>query len=378
MNKFYIFFGYLSSLSLLEFKYLFSGKFKQITPNIVEIESTKEQVLSICNLSGGITKAACLASKFEGVESLKSLISESDLKNVAVTDYANNNITSSDLKNIKSDLKNKKSIRFIDFKTDSHSLIVLRKQHVLELNLLSDNIIAETIWIQNSDEWTNRDRRRPYQDIKRGMLPPKIARIMVNLASRGESITIADPFCGTGTISQEAMMVGCDVFASDISIDAVQGTRENLSWIKSKYNLESNFSAEVFDATNLDKKTDNVDAIVTEPYMGPLISDRNNKIFIGSTIFTEEKIKNIIKGLNKLYLGAIKSWHNVLTDNGIVVMIFPEFHIKDKIYKLPLVDTCEKHMYNKVAHEDYGKEKSLVRRQIIILEKSNGTYKANG
>lgn len=42
-----------------------------------------------------------------------------------------------------------------------------------------------------------------------GMMPPKIAQIMINLATKGErSIAIWDPFCGLGTTLIEAFHSG--------------------------------------------------------------------------------------------------------------------------------------------------------------------------
>ncbi|MBQ6438364.1 hypothetical protein IJJ12_03200, partial [bacterium] len=64
-------------------------------------------------------------------------------------------------------------------------------------------LLARTLTAQNIDDWTLRDRAKPYADHRKGMLPPKLARIMVNLAL-GEQVladkpafSLYDPFCGT-------------------------------------------------------------------------------------------------------------------------------------------------------------------------------------
>ncbi len=68
-----------------------------------------------------------------------------------------------------------------------------------------ESILAITDGIQDYEEWNKRDYGRPHSDPKRGMLPPKLARMMVNLAGAdGEGKTLLDPFCGSGTILMEA------------------------------------------------------------------------------------------------------------------------------------------------------------------------------
>ena len=84
--------------------------------------------------------------------------------------------------------------------------------------------------MQDIESYTKRDRERPKRDAKVGMLPPKLAQIIINLAAGqlpeeklqnicdiplGEPIprrllgqTVLDPFCGTGVILQEASADG--------------------------------------------------------------------------------------------------------------------------------------------------------------------------
>ena len=43
-------------------------------------------------------------------------------------------------------------------------------------------LVARLLVSQNIDDWQHRDRAKPYSDRRKGMLPPKIARMMVNIA----------------------------------------------------------------------------------------------------------------------------------------------------------------------------------------------------
>lgn len=69
-------------------------------------------------------------------------------------------------------------------------------------------IIARRPPCKDIDGYTVRDRGRPKRDARVGMLPPKLAQIIVNLAAdQAEptpSHTILDPFRGTGVVLQEA------------------------------------------------------------------------------------------------------------------------------------------------------------------------------
>ena len=75
--------------------------------------------------------------------------------------------------------------------------------------------IAESTGSQNITAYAQRDQERPKRDAFVGMLPPKLAQIMINLAC-GQLVnssshllpTILDPFCGTGVIPQEAVLMG--------------------------------------------------------------------------------------------------------------------------------------------------------------------------
>ncbi len=64
--------------------------------------------------------------------------------------------------------------------------------------------IGKTTHVQDADAWSERDYGRPARDDRAGMLPPKLARMMVNLARINDGATILDPFCGNGTILMEA------------------------------------------------------------------------------------------------------------------------------------------------------------------------------
>ena len=74
--------------------------------------------------------------------------------------------------------------------------------------------------VQNISAYAMRDQKRPKRDAFVGMLPPKLAQIMINLAlgdQEPKDKLLLDPFCGTGVLLQEALLMGLKVYGTDLS-----------------------------------------------------------------------------------------------------------------------------------------------------------------
>ncbi len=356
--KYYFFLGNTPDLSLLELRTLYPGKFDLVTKEVVSYSENLD-LTTLPRLGGTrkVTTGLAVVSLADLTSKLVELISLDTAKNIAITDFANLDIERSVFHTIKSQVE--RSIRFVSLETTEHELLMLSHQHVAEFNLIPSGkkiAIAKTVWIFDAADWVSRDRDKPYRDIKRGMLPPKVARIMVNLATRGHSgVTLADPFCGTGTILAEAMMVGQNVIGSDTNPVAIEGSKSNLAWLASSPHLRSTtYDLRIADATHF---CEPVDCIATEPYMGPLLDERNPSSL--------EKIKNIAKGLDKLYRGCLKSWHTTR-----VVISIPSFQVYNRIIETISIDTISSLGYNIIASVPYSKPGSTVIRNITILEKN--------
>ncbi len=198
-------------------------------------------------------------------------------------------------------------------------------------NRKANFLIGKTLAVQPFKELSFRDYNRPARDDRSGMLPPKLAQIMLNLANynpsasplilRGEknrNKVIYDPFCGSGTILTEAMLMGCrTIIGSDISAKAVKNTQENIEWIKEKYNLK-NINANIFqlDSAKISEylRKPIVDAIVTEPYLGP----QRGKI----------NINKVKKELENLYADSLREFEKILKPDGKVVILWPVFNLR--------------------------------------------------
>ena len=232
-----------------------------------------------------------------------------------------------------------------------------------EIMILEDKkklIIANVIAFQDITDWNLRDYSRPKPSPKNGMLPPKLARMMVNISlSKGGNGKLYDPFCGSGTVLAEAMMLGLNVYGSDIDNKKIISTKENLDWLKNHYKLYSEYFLFTSDVTQIKKDViESVSSVVFEPYMGPIILDKS-------------KITDLAKGLEKLYIGSIKKLHSILSDKGKMVFVLPVFKLEGKEIRTDkFIDRCENLGYTLLEEPlIYSRPQSQIKRAIYVLEK---------
>ncbi len=181
--------------------------------------------------------------------------------------------------------------------------------------------VAKTVSIHNPFEFQKRDIGRPEQ---RPMfsIPPRLARIMINLT--GSKGVLLDPFCGMGTILQEASLMGFDILGTDIDEDCCMAAIENLYWVSQDYKLSlANLDKKIMklDATKLSKvfQPKSIDVIVTEPNLGPALKIAPD----------ENKAEGILRGLKPLYEKSLREFSTILKDGGRVCMVLPRFEFDE-------------------------------------------------
>jgi hypothetical protein len=182
----------------------------------------------------------------------------------------------------KKKLKELGNVRFVN--KDFQNLSSVQAWHedllgerAIELTLFKGDkhwYLAQTVAIQDFEWYSHRDYERPSPDASNGMFPPKLAQILINLASQDPSETIFDPFCGSGTVLQEAVLMGFKAFGSDISEKMVMDSQENLRWLQDQ--VERSLDTPTFlmaDATKLTKKElpKQPFVVVTETWLGPAL-----------------------------------------------------------------------------------------------------------
>jgi len=226
---------------------------------------------------------------------------------------------------VKRMLKNKgKNCRLVTSRQTNLSAVVISKNKLLSTSGVEIVIVVakqgyllgKTLAVQPFEQLSQRDYGRPQRDDHSGLLPPKLAQIMLNLSQTIPDEQILDPFCGSGTILQEALWQGRQqIIGSDISTKAVADSKKNLAWLQSQYGLSLNevkfFQSSVKELTRT-IKLESIAAIVTEPDLGrPDISQKN---------LLTEKVR-----LEKLYLEAYQVFFKLLKKSGRVVMVWPVF-----------------------------------------------------
>lgn len=236
------------------------------------------------------------------------------------------------------------------------------RQELLILEHKNSYWIFEILGVQNIDEYTLRDRYLPQAHGARGMLPPKLARIMVNLAIEdNRQITIYDPFCGTGRVLMEALLLGQKIMGSDIDPDAIRATQENLTWLKTKFKIDQtlDLTHDLFVSAIKDIKNHlepgSCEAIVTEPYLGP---PQTSKI-------SSEEQDQLFTSIKEIYLDLLEQAKIVLKPGGILVTVFPV--INEVSLGELFVDILTKLGYITIHKDKVSRDKQIIGREIVKL-----------
>lgn len=168
-----------------------------------------------------------------------------------------------------------------------HKLTLEPNMELIFLELHGNYILLKTIAVQDITSYEIRDTARPARDARVGLLPPKLAQIMINLAlgTRDDSANangaysqenppaIYDPFCGMGTLLQEAWLMGFRSFGSDISGTMIDASQQNIAYLQKHFSVDENLQPTIIqhDVTdpNIPKNiSHNNMVVVTEPFLG--------------------------------------------------------------------------------------------------------------
>lgn len=188
--------------------------------------------------------------------------------------------------------------------------------------------LGRTLAVQPFAEFSERDFGRPGRDPRSGMLPPKLAKIMLNLSEVKKTKTILDPFCGSGTVATEAGVMGWKkILASDINPRAVADTEKNWQWLTRAKPFSGSLLARQADVAKLSSVygPETVAAIVTEPFLGPPLSKTESR----------KNAREILADLSKFYEKFLREAMKILTRDGVIVMVWPFFR-EGQEYFLPL------------------------------------------
>lgn len=229
-------------------------------------------------------------------------------------------------------------------------------------------IVAESRGAQNITALAARDQARPKTDAFVGMLPPKLARMMVNMATGDASplpATILDPFCGTGVLLQEALLLGHNVIGSDLSQKMVDYSRENLAWLEKRQHLSTTFEVELGDAMN-HKWPAAITTVATETYLGQPFSAPPKA----------DKLAEVRRNCNHIISDFLTNLHPQIQPNTRLCIAVPAWlDSSQQITHLPLVNQLGELGYKKlelthVNHDQlvYYRPEQVVARQLLLIE----------
>ncbi len=303
----------------------------------------------VSRLGCSIKLARELVGVAPDLQSIADLIQAKNFSITSLDDFKSSPTINQEIKNIR------EKGRFILPKDQFGLSPILIKKHRIDEFFIDQKAetVWQTIWVHDFEHWIKKDRHLPFANAKAGILPPKIARSMVNLVPlEPKGKLLVDPFCGSGRILVEAAEVGYQIGGADILEEQVHETKANLNIMEFEARLE------VLDATHLSNKFHDVDAIVTEP-------------FLGKPNLRPDRIKYLVPGLQKLYLGCLKDWLKALKSGGYIVMVFPVFDTGKHIYKTSgVIDEKLELSYNLLKRGIlYSRPNAEVRREIVILQK---------
>ena len=194
--------------------------------------------------------------------------------------------------------------------------------------------VALTKAVQPFEKFSKRDYGRPGRDDFSGMIPPKLAMMMLNIAGNNINKTLLDPFCGSGTILSEAILLGYkNIIGTDISGRAIEDSKINTDWIKKNEDIKTDVKLTKTAVDVLSNKiTSKIDTIVTEPYLGqPLKGNENKDILLSQ-----------VQELKKLYISAFSQFKKILKKDGIVVFIIPCFKYKNDWIEIDCLESIKK------------------------------------
>lgn len=263
--------------------------------------------------------------------------------------------------------------------TSHHNKLGL-SPHKVELLVVGGNddsvLVTESTGAQNITALAARDQGRPKRDAFVGMLPPKLAQIMINLATPQLSAdtdtshetrrTLLDPFCGTGVLLQEAMLLGYDAYGTDLSEKMVEFSQINLEWAVTSLRARTQFQVAHGDAMDTTWRTP-IDTVACESYLGQPFSAPPSPA----------KLREVRGNCNHIISEFLSNITPQLRPGTPLCVAVPAWRDRDGSFThLPLTRELEQYGLRRVPlktvrHSDllYYREDQVVARELLVLEK---------
>lgn len=261
----------------------------------------------------------------------------------------------------------------------------------MEIVLYRDGNVTHvclTTAVQDIEAYTARDQTRPMRDTRVGMLPPKLAQTIINLATGQMSITvdnsksgrvesknaptrqpfnsstILDPFCGTGVILQEASLMNYDVYGTDIDPRMVQFSSKNMDWLHaSRFSANTNVRIELGDAVSHNWKQP-FGFVACEGYLGLPFAHMPS----------DSQLQESIQSSNQITKGFLKNLASQTQKGFRACIALPAWHVKGKVIHLPCVEQMSILGWKRVEFKNsktedlvYHRDDQIVGRELVVI-----------
>lgn len=245
---------------------------------------------------------------------------------------------------------------FQNLSTPEIEFEILRRQGcALLIAQTAAQIFSAEIWaVQPFTAIAARDYGKPARATRNGMLPPKLAQILLNLTLGDLTAqTVYDPFCGTGTILVEAGLLGHRLLGSDLNPQMLLFTQRNLAAQRLKAQLWRQ------DATQPIPRP--VAYVITEGSLGPPLTQTP----------TPQSQAKIFSNLTKLYR---KFFQNLKAQKvGITFPFFGSGKNPAQRFTLQILPPLKKLGWQNTLKQEllYKRPQQIVGREIVVLKKNN-------
>lgn len=229
-------------------------------------------------------------------------------------------------------------------------------------------VVAESTGAQNITALAKRDQERPKRDAFVGMLPPKLAQMMINLAVPADAshLRVLDPFCGTGVVLQEAALMNHTVYGTDLSEKMVKYSQANIEWLADSHHLTIDATVHAGDAMDTTWQQP-IDAVVCESYLGQPFSAPPSPA----------KLTEVRKNCNYIISTFLKNIGSQITPGTPLCIAVPAWKsINNDFTHLPLINDVESLGYERYDFKNinnkellYFREDQIVARELLVLVK---------
>lgn len=246
-----------------------------------------------------------------------------------------------------------------------------------ELQMVRDGdrtLIGRVTDVQNINEYAERDRERPKRDTRVGMLPPKLAQTIINLAvgewnlenKNAKDLIVLDPFCGTGVVLMEASLMGYRAYGTDIEPRMISYSKANLDWLASRSpGITAPYALEVGDATSYAWKLPTSTRVACEGYLGTPFAQEPPK----------PALRDTIGSCNLITTKFLRNIRDQVATGTRLCIAVPSWFVRGRIYHLPLLDDIATTGYKRVEFTHatttdllYHREDQIVGRELLVLE----------